>query len=250
MKERQKKMVKLINDSGAISFSQLKIAFPNVSDMTIRNDLKALDELKLIVRVHGGAKSVDRIIGTDDVINKRLIRNVEKKNEIANKAVKLLDKGTSVFLDSGSTLTSFAQKIPDQSHLIFTSGMPCAMELAKLQEVHLFIIGGKINKLSMSVYGSNSCDRIKELNYDIAFLGTTGFIKGIGFNCGSDEEASLKRSIISRADKVVILMDSTKVDISNPFNFASVYDIDIVVSDNKLEETLVKYFQNNNVEVR
>ena len=250
MKERQKKMVKLINDSGAISFSQLKIAFPNVSDMTIRNDLKALDELKLIVRVHGGAKSVDRIIGTDDVINKRLIRNVEKKNEIANKAVKLLDKGTSVFLDSGSTLTSFAQKIPDQSHLIFTSGMPCAMELAKLQEVHLFIIGGKINKLSMSVYGSNSCDRIKELNYDIAFLGTTGFIKGIGFNCGSDEEASLKRSIISRADKVVILMDSTKVDISNPFNFASVNDIDIVVSDNKLEETLVKYFQNNNVEVR
>lgn len=249
MKVRQRNMVDLINERGAISFSQLKLAFPDVSDMTIRNDLKTLDEMKLIVRVHGGAKSVDRIIGTDDVLNKRLIRNVEKKSEIANKCIELLYPGTSVFLDSGSTLTAFSQKIPNQSHLIFTSGIPCAMELSKLQNIQLYLIGGKINKLSMSVNGSESCDRIKELNYDIAFLGTTGFIKGIGFNCGSDEEASLKRAIISRADKVVILMDSTKVDISNPFNFASVNDIDVIVSDHDFEENLVAYFQNNNVEV-
>jgi len=249
MKDRQKRMVEIINERGAISFNQLKLSFPTVSEMTIRNDLKTLDELKLIVRVHGGAKSVDRIIGTDDLINKRAIRNVEKKEEIANKAINILYPGTSIFLDSGSTLSTFASKIPDQSYLIFTSGLFCAIELAKLQQPQLYIIGGKINKLSMSVSGSSSCEKIKESNYDIAFLGTTGYIKGIGFNCGSEEEASLKRSIISRADKVVLLMDSTKVDISNPFNFASVNDIDVLVSDNKIENDLVYYFQNNNVEV-
>ena len=249
MKERQDKMVKLINDRGAISFSQLKIAFPSVSEMTIRNDLKTLDEMRLIVRIHGGAKSVDRIIGTDDIINKRTVRNVEKKEEIAEKATKLLYPGTSIFLDSGSTLTAFAKKIPDQSFLIFTSGLLCALELSKLQNIHLHMIGGKINKLSMSINGSGSCEKIKERNYDISFLGTTGFIKGIGFNCGSDEEASLKRSIISRSDKVVILMDSTKIDISNPFNFASVNDVDILVSDSQIEEDIKKYFQNNKVSV-
>ncbi len=249
MRERQKKMLNLINERGAISFAQLKSAFPNVSEMTIRNDLKTLDELKHIVRVHGGAKSVDRIIGTDDLINKRAIRNVDKKNEIADKAVKLLFPGTSVFLDSGSTLTSFASKIPDQSQLIFTSGLLCAIELAKLKNIHLYIIGGNINKLSMSVKGSDSCEKVKENNYDIVFLGTTGYIKGIGFNCGSDEEAALKRAVISRADKVVVLMDSTKIDISNPFNFATVNDIDIVVSDSYLEPELKKYFQNNSVEI-
>lgn len=249
MKTRQKEMVDLINERGAISFAQLKLAFPTVSEMTIRNDLKSLDDLKLIVRVHGGAKSVDRIIGTDDLINKRAIRNVDKKNQIANKAIKLIYPGTSIFLDSGSTLTTLASKIPDQSQLVFTTGIYCAIELAKLQKIHLYLIGGKINKLSMSINGSESCEKIKSNNYDIAFLGATGYIKGIGFNCGSDEEASLKRAIISRADKVVLLMDSTKIDISNPFNFATVNDIDVVISDNEMDEDLQNYFTNNNVEV-
>ena len=249
MKERQKQMVDLINQRGAISFSQLKVAFSDVSDMTIRNDLKTLDTLKLIVRVHGGAKSVDRIIGTDDILNKRLFRNVDKKKQIAEKAVSLLYAGTSIFLDSGSTLTAFAQKFPDQCHLIFTSGISCAYELAKLQNTQVYMIGGKVNKLSMSISGTDSCEKVKENNYDIVFLGATGYVKGLGFNCGSSEEAALKKAIIARADTVVVLLDSSKIDISNPFNFATTKEVDIVVSDNELEMDIVEYFRNNNIKV-
>ncbi len=69
MELRRNAIVELINDKGTVSFSQLKAAFPNVSEMTLRTDLKLLDEANRILRVHGGAKSVQILIGTDDFLN-------------------------------------------------------------------------------------------------------------------------------------------------------------------------------------
>lgn len=250
MIERRGQIVQLINERGAVSFTQLKIAFPDVSDMTLRNDLKALDEQRLIVRVHGGAKSVERIIGTDDVLNKRFCRNVEKKRIIAQKAVKLLLPGTSVFLDSGSTITEMTRIFPDQPHIVFTTGLTCAIELGRnSKNLQVYMLGGTVNTLSLSVYGASCCERIREMNYDIAFIGVTGYMKETGFTCGSSEESSIKKAIMEKAETVVAVMDSTKVGISNTFTFASVQNFDVVVSDDELPSETVDYFRNNNIRV-
>ena len=66
MEIRRNAIVELVNKYGTVSFSQIKEQFSNVSEMTLRTDLKALDEAKEIVRIHGGAKSVQLVIGTDD----------------------------------------------------------------------------------------------------------------------------------------------------------------------------------------
>lgn len=250
MIERRGRIVQLINERGAISFAQLKLAFPDVSEMTLRNDLKALDEQRLIVRVHGGAKSVDRIIGTDDLLNKRFCRNVEKKKMIAEKAVNLLLPGTSVFLDSGSTITEMTKIFPDQPHIVFTTGLTCAMELGRNRKnLQIHMLGGMLNALSMSVYGSACCESIRRMNYDIAFIGVTGYMNETGFTCGSSDESSLKQAIIEKAETVVAVMDSTKVGISNTFTFASVHDIDVVVSDDELAPDIIEYFRNNKLKV-
>ena len=67
MEIRRNAIVELVNKYGTVSFSQIKEQFSNVSEMTLRTDLKALDEAKEIVRIHGGAKSVQLVIGTDDI---------------------------------------------------------------------------------------------------------------------------------------------------------------------------------------
>ena len=102
---RRDAIVQLINDKGTVSFAQIKKEFPNVSEMTLRTDLKTLDEEKKILRVHGGAKSVQVIIGTDDFLNRKSVRNITEKQEIAKKALTLLKPDTTFFLDSGSTAT-------------------------------------------------------------------------------------------------------------------------------------------------
>ena len=132
MEQRRNQIVELVNRKGSISFAQLKEAFPSVSEMTLRTDLKALDEARRVVRVHGGVKSVEQVVGTDDLLSRRSARNAEAKQIIAEKATALLRPNTTLFLDSGSTATAVARCIPDQPMLIYTSGLSCAMELAKL----------------------------------------------------------------------------------------------------------------------
>lgn len=82
MEQRRNTIVDLVNQSGNVSFAQLKKKFPQISEMTLRTDLKVLDEAKRIVRVHGGAKSVDVVVGTDDMLSRRQVRNIEAKQMI------------------------------------------------------------------------------------------------------------------------------------------------------------------------
>ncbi len=77
MEIRRKQIVELVNQKEYVRFSEIKEHFPNVSEMTLRTDLKALDEEKKIVRIHGGAKSVQLVIGTDDYFNRRAVRNLQ-----------------------------------------------------------------------------------------------------------------------------------------------------------------------------
>ena len=132
METRRNAIVELINEHGTVSFAQIKKAFDPVSEMTLRTDLKILDEAKRIVRVHGGAKSVQVVVGTDDYLSKRAVRNIPGKQRIAEKALSLLRPDTTIFLDSGSTTTILARQFPDQSNLIYTTGLSCATELANL----------------------------------------------------------------------------------------------------------------------
>jgi len=99
MEQRRNTIVDLVNQNGNISFAQLKKKFPQISEMTLRTDLKTLDEAKRIVRVHGGAKSVDVVVGTDDMLSRRLVRNIEAKQLIAQKALNFIRKVTAIFLD-------------------------------------------------------------------------------------------------------------------------------------------------------
>ena len=86
MEIRRNAIIELINTHGTVKFSQIKKAFPNVSDMTLRTDLKALDDANQIIRIHGGAKSVQVVVGTDDFLNKRSFRNRKEKQMITEKS--------------------------------------------------------------------------------------------------------------------------------------------------------------------
>ncbi len=234
MDTRRKKIVELVNRLGYVRFIQIKENFPNVSEMTLRTDLKALDQEKKIVRIHGGAKSVQLVIGTDDYLNNRSIRNQDEKEEIAEKAAGLIKPDTAVFLDSGSTTTMLARLFPDQSNLIYTTGLSCATELAGLSEPTVLIPGGKLNRYSVSVYGTSVVKELEMVNFHQTFLGVMNFEYQTGFTCGNQEEAILKRTAIRQSEEVIVLMDSSKLDRKGTYSICGLDDIDILVSDGHL----------------
>lgn len=249
MEQRRNKMVELINQKGNVSFAQIKAEFPNVSEMTLRTDLKALDEANRIVRIHGGAKSVQVVIGTDDFLNKRSVRNISEKKEIAQKALKLLRSDSVVFLDSGSTTTSLASIFPDQSNLIYTTGLSCATELVNLEHPIINIPGGRMNRYSMSVCGYTAIKELEGVNFDQAFIGVTCYDESTGFTCGVRDEAILKQTVIKQSGQTIILMDSSKVGKRNPFTFCDLSDVDVIISDDHLPESFLKSCEEYDVTV-
>lgn len=240
MEMRRNAIVELINENESVSFSQIKDAFPNVSEMTLRTDLKFLDEAKRIVRIHGGAKSVQMVIGTDDYLSKRFVRSIPEKQRIAQKAVALLQPDTTIFLDSGSTTTMLARQLPDQSNLIYTTGLSCATELANLSKPTVMLPGGCLNRYSQSVYGILAVKELERVNFCQTFLGVTNYREGAGFTCGSSDEAVLKQTAIRQAEQTIVLMDSTKIGGVSTFHICGLEDVDVVVSDGNLPEDFLE----------
>ena len=249
MEQRRNMIVDLVNQSGNISFVQLKSKIPNISEMTLRTDLKALDEAKRIVRVHGGAKSVDVVIGTDDMLSRRSVRNIEAKQRITQKALQLMRKDTTIFLDSGSTTTMLASIMQDQSNLIYTNSLTCAVELSKLEKPVVHILGGIMNRYSMSICGIHAIQDVLRINFDQVFMGVTSYCEQTGFNCGVDEEAVLKKTVMSRAEQKIILMDSSKVGVKNTYAICDLDDVDIIISDDNLPEEFQARCRRHNVQV-
>lgn len=249
MEERRQMIIDLINELGFVSFADLKKHIPNVSDMTLRRDLEYLDHAKQIIRIHGGAKSLDIVIGTEDFYVNRSVRNIELKRQIASKARTLFTPGSVIFIDSGSTTTEFCRVIPDEKCTIFTNSISCAFELARLSQVKVYILGGILNSPSLSMNGSRSLEFLENVNFSTVFFGVTGYSNIRGFTCGEEEEFKLKKSILHKSDKAVMLMDSSKVGIVSTFTFATMKDVDVIVSDGNLSSSVVRQADQLGVEI-
>ncbi len=249
METRRNAIVELINEHGTVSFSQIKEVFSHVSEMTLRTDLKALDEAKQIVRVHGGAKSVQVVVGTDDYLSKRAVRSIPEKQRIAEKAISLLRPDTTVFVDSGSTTTLLARQFPDQSNLIYTTGLSCATEFSGLSRPAVMLPGGRLNRFSQSVYGISAVRELERVNFSQAFLGVTSYSPDTGFTCGSNEEAILKQTAIRQSEQSIVLMDSSKFGMISTFRICELSEIDVVVSDGNLPESFLDLCRRHQVTV-
>ena len=234
MAERRELIVDFINNEGSVTFSQLKCAFPDVSEMTLRTDLKALDQNRQIIRVHGGAKSVGFAVGTDDLLARRVGRRSAEKTIIAQKAAGLIGAGHTIFIDSGSTTTALAAVMEDVDLLVFTNSLTVASELARLEHVMSFMVGGRLNRYSMSTTGARAIEAVRSMSFDQVFLGVTGYQRGEGFSCGSDDEAVFKQTLIERSHKCIVLMDSSKEDRPSTFKICDLRDVSTVVSDDGL----------------
>ena len=249
MEQRREKIVSLINREGSVSFTKLKENFHQVSEMTLRRDLEYLDRNKRIIRTHGGARSVEVLIGTDDLYLKRTTRNADEKKIIAEKAVSLVQENTTIFLDSGSTCTEFARHMPDGPYMIFTTSLSGALELARLQQAQVHIIGGHMNASSLSLKGAMTVRDLAMINFHTAFIGVTGYIHSRGFTCGSPEECELKRTVIEHSEKAVMLMESQKIGVTSMCTFARAEDVSAVVSDGGLDEKTLREFERAGAEV-
>lgn len=247
--ERRARIVEIVNKKGTVSFSTLMSMFPEVSEMTLRKDLKSLDAARKIVRIHAGARSLDTIHGSDAPLEQRLGQNIEKKQQIARKARALIEENAAIFLDSGSTMTALARQFPDIPCTVFTGGLSCATELSSLKNPEIYLLGGRLNKGSLSVRDTRLAQELADVYFDIAFIAVNGFSMENGFCCKSASRWEMERAVIRRSAKAVVLMDSSKEGKIRTFSICGAEQIDTLVSDDGLRQETRAYLEQRGVDV-
>ncbi|MBQ3049456.1 MAG: DeoR/GlpR transcriptional regulator [Oscillospiraceae bacterium] len=204
--------------------------------MTIHRDLDTLEQEGSIVRVRGGAKYIGGSSDHEPAYELRATKNKKAKETIAQKAVKLLSEGRAVFFDAGSTMMELALIVPDIPASIITNGPNIAMELAKRPNVTVNLCGGTLNRTNMILTGSAATEMVSRINIDIAFIVASGYSEEGGFTCGKEAEAFVKSEVIRKARTVAVLLDNSKIGAMLPFTFATMEDIDYLVTEAEVPE--------------
>jgi DeoR/GlpR family transcriptional regulator of sugar metabolism len=239
--DRREAINQYIQSRGEIRLKELEQRYADVSSMTLRRDLEFLERQGRIVRIRGGAKSMAQLsMIKEAAYTQRQVANTDAKLVIADKAIRLLSPGRSVYIDSGTTCMCFAQRLPDQNLFVLTPAPNIALELVKNPNVKINLTGGQLNRETLTLSGFNAIEYIKTLNIDLAFIAASAFSLQNGFSCGDYFEAELKRLIVRKARQVVVLMDSSKLGSNMPYTFARMQNIYALVTEQQLEEEYQK----------
>lgn len=248
--DRQEKIKSILSAKGAVMLHELETVFPSVTPMTLRRDLYRLEEEGLVEKIRGGVRVKSVTPGpAEPAFDLRAAKNREGKRRIAEAALKYIETDRSAYLDAGSTMMAFASLLPDINFIVVTSGPNIAMEVLKRRHPTVNLVGGQVNLNNLCVSGRLALDFIKNVNIDIAFIAPSGFSVRDGFTCGNYGEAELKRAVIKKANRVILLMDSNKVGKSLTFTFAHLKDIDVLITDEPLPESMQPVVQKNGMEM-
>jgi len=247
---RQIKIKHMLDITEEVFLRQLRTIFPEVSEMTIRRDLTLLEDLGYAIRTHGGAVSVNRFKkhGKDEIdYGIRQSENVDKKAIIAEKASHLLIKERPVYLDAGSTIMALAKIIKDDSGYTFvTSALNTALKLSSSKN-SIILLGGRVSPFTLSTSGPEAIHMLKTVGVEMAILGASGFSPDKGFSVSSIHDARLKSLVISKAEKVIVLMDTSKIGKDKDYPFCKLKEADIWITDQMPEREVLEKCKENNV---
>ena len=250
MNERQEKIKAIISENGEVKLSELESLFPDVSSMTLRRDLEKLEVQGEIVRTRSGAKSIAYLTRLSEAqFSERESENIAEKNYIAHAAYQYIKQDSSIFLDTGTTVSSLSRLLGNDKLFIITTAPNIALECAKNPDNTVFMTGGQLSSGNLSLSGVNALSFLEHINIDVAFMASSGFTFTNGFTCGNFDECQIKKRVIEKAAKVFMLMDSSKFGRGMPFTFANLSDIDLLVTDGNVSKDDLKRLRESGVKV-
>lgn len=241
--ERQQAMAELVSQRGRLSVVALAETY-DVTTETVRRDLSTLERMGLVRRVHGGAVPSSSLAVIESGLLERDQANIEQKERIARAALELLPPGqATLLLDAGSTTSRLASSLPRDHRLtIYTHAVPVAARLAAFPQVELHLLPGRVRTTTQAAVGADTVRALSDLRADVAFLGTNGLTLGHGLSTPDADEAATKRAMVRSARQVVVLADSSKVGAESPIRFAALEEVDVLVTDDDLDEADEKAF--------
>ncbi|MFN8644310.1 MAG: dihydroxyacetone kinase subunit DhaK [Candidatus Binatia bacterium] len=197
------------HDAGSLRVGDLVEAF-EVSDETIRRDLAVLEEQGFLTRTHGGA--IAEGVHRETTFQRRAREFVTEKDAIARAAAELVEDGSTIILDSGTTMRHFAKHLRHKRDLVvITNGINNTNELLANPSLTLVVTGGVVRRATEGATGELAVATLKSLRADHTFIATQGFSAKGGMTYPSFEEVAVKRALIESGAQVTLLADGSEV---------------------------------------
>jgi DeoR family fructose operon transcriptional repressor len=179
-------------------------------------------------------------VGFEPLVSVREDLQDDEKRRLARVAIDELPDSGSVIIDSGSTLTRFAEAIPRTATLrVVTNSLRTAQVLADHDEVDVIVIGGKLRKNTLAMVDADAVAAVEPLAVDTLFISSDGFSPTKGLTTPYREEAALKQAMIKAARRVVALVDHSKVGQDHFIRFAEWSDVDVLVTNTEVDPDVI-----------
>ena len=237
--ERQLWIVERARSVGRVEVAALAEEL-SVTTETVRRDLTTLERHALLRRVHGGAIPIERL-GFEPALAARDSVLTAEKERIARSALaELPDEGT-ILLDAGTTTARLADILPsDRELVVLTNALPIAMSLSVRPNITVLMIGGKVRGRTQAAVDAWALQALADSYVDVAFIGTNGITIERGLTTPDTTESAVKRAMIRAARRTVVLADHTKVGQDHLSRFATLDEIDTLITDSGLDAQLAE----------
>ncbi len=237
IEERHAAILKLVREHGRVTVANLCERYA-VSVATIRADLVELEKFGKIQRTHGGA--IPTVKGGPPVPfgTRRKLYGTEKR-AISKAAAALVKDGEVIFIDGGTTAPEMAHFLGDRKNItVITPSVEVASWLHSASLVNVYLLNGFLNRDSLSVIGVPSEDFLRQMNISKAYCGAAGFTIRDGLTDVDMGFIEQKRVIIKHARQVIGLLDHTKIGVASLASFASIDEIDTIITDRRLPDEM------------
>lgn len=250
MEERRRWILDRINELGRVSVSELSDDL-EVSAVTIRQDLSALEAEKLLKRTHGGAVKIEVAPNSDEPelsYDLRRQKQVDEKTVLGKAAAQLIEDGSAIALDASTTVCSI---IPHLSMLdsltVVTNNLMVTELLLSNSRVEVLLPAGKLRRDAYSIIGDP--DSLPDINLNIGFVSAWGISGAAGLTEVNEDEMIMKKRLLSRCLKKVLLVDSSKWGQVAAYTYAHPNDIDIIFTTDRVHREELKQIHHPDVRV-
>ncbi len=200
-----------------------------VSEDSVRRDLRDLAAAGLCQRVYGGALPASPAAA--DYATRRRVE-VDSKQRVATAAAALVEPGSTVILDGGTTALAVARALPaGLPATVVTHSPTVAVALAEHPDVDIYLLGGRLFRHSMVACGAAAVEAAQTVHADLFLLGVTGVHPDAGLTTGDADEAAMKRALARRSAETYVLASAEKIGAASPFAVLPLSAVAGIVTD-------------------
>jgi len=245
---RHKFILDKLHEQGVVSVAGLSREM-GVTMVTVRKDLKLLEDKGLLHRSHGSAALVSTYVNDRPLEEKKRVRVMEKQR-IAALAIQQVQEQEAIIIGSGTTVRAFAQAIPKNKNLtVLTAAMNVTLTLIDHPNVELVQLGGVVRKSSSSVVGHYAETMLTNFACTKLFLSVDGISLDHGLTTSNTMEAHLNAQMVQAVQKTIVLADSSKFGKKGFGKICNIDDVDAVITDEGIYERYRLELEERGIEV-